>query len=110
MEKIKIKFKDEINNYYNNKPYFIQFLNPISIPIITMKQVIKKTWSEMSDEDKIIYLKQKLKYYNSCIQIIESEYKLTTSSDEHSETEKRIYDYKKSVDKLKNKSKINNFL
>ena len=75
-----------------------------------MKQVIKKTWSEMSDEDKIIYLKQKLKYYNSCIQIIESEYKLTTSSDEHSETEKRIYDYKKSVDKLKNKSKINNFL
>ena len=35
MEKIKINFKDEIIPYYNNKPYFIQFLNPISIPITT---------------------------------------------------------------------------
>ena len=106
MEKIKINFKDEIIPYYNNKPYFIQFLNPISIPIITMKQVIKKTWSEMSDEDKIIYLKQKLKYYNSCIKLIESEYKLNSSSEENTESEIKVNDYKDSIKKLKNKSKI----
>ena len=106
MEKIKINFKDEMIPYYNNKPYFIQFLNPISIPIITMKQVIKKTWSEMSDEDKIIYLKQKLKYYNSCIKLIESEYKLNSSSEENTESEIKVNDYKDSIKKLKNKSKI----
>ena len=108
MEKIKINISDESILYYNNKPYFIQFLNPITIPINTMKKVIKKTWPEMSVNDKIFYLNQKLKYYNSCIQLIESEYKINTSSEENSDSEIKNYDYKHSIKKLKNKSKINN--
>ena len=106
MEKIKINFSDESIPYYNNKPYFIQFHNPITIPINTMKKVIKKTWPEMSENDKICYLKQKLKYYNSCIKLIESEYKLNSSSEENTESEIKINNYKNSINKLKNKSKI----
>jgi hypothetical protein len=106
MEKIKINFSDESIPYYNNKPYFIQFHNPITIPINTMKKVIKKTWPEMSENDKICYLKQKLKYYNSCIKLIESEYKLNSSSEENTESEIKVNDYKDSIKKLKNKSKI----
>jgi len=106
MEKIKINFSDESIPYYNNKPYFIQFHNPITIPINTMKKVIKKTWPEMSENDKICYLKQKLKYYNSCIKLIESEYKLNSSSEENTESEIKVNDYKDSIMKLKNKSKI----
>ena len=45
---------------------------------------------------------------NSCIQLIESEYKINSSSEENSDSEVKIYDYKDSIKKLKNKSKINN--